>query len=507
MATEVALVTRPAKLPRSPIGTLGGRTLAFVDGRGSVYFPGDTGERSIGWLVRPADKWRTLSTEAATRQRWIGGGAIPETELTWNGGGVVVRTYAIAAAIGSNCDAWIISEATNEGDDPIAVAIDVSDPGLEVVSERPPSAETVAERPNTWPLIRGASIRIAAPLGGEAGAVEFPAGAPGLADAVAGWEAHVGHAAQATLPDVASTATFERALASLRTVELSRWLTSCTPLDQMLALGALAACGVRLNDPEDSLRILGEDMDDSPEEAIAWLDLFARASLVSSWTELPETIAMRLARTLRVVGEASGALRPGLLPRLLGRTSPDDVSFHDGAGDALRVLAAVLDSMDQTDAAKVARAAADAIPASEASAADVVADRARHVDAADGFGEPGTFCVADAAKVCRQMADVVWTLDTDGVVVAYPSPPDRWLGQGVEAYRFPTPGGALSAAIRFHGLRPALLWERTGPPDDATPLRCGYDPEWKTTTPSGDALLAEPAGVRTEAPAEGDSFS
>lgn len=507
MATEVAITTRTTKLPRSPIGTLGGRTVSFVDGRGTLYFAGDTVERSIGWSVRPGDKWRALGSEAATRQHWIGGGAIPETELTWNGGGVKVHTYAIAAAIGSTCDAWIISEATNQGDDPIAVAIDVSDPGIDVAFERPPSAESVAERANTWPLIRGASIRIAVPLGGLAGPVTFPAGAPGLADAVSGWETHATHAAQATLPDLASTATFERALAALRTVELSVWLSACTPLDQMLALAALAACGVRLNDPEDLLRILGEDMDDSPEEAMAWLDLFARAAMVNSWTELPETIAMRLARTLRVVGEATGALRPGLLPRLLGRSTHEEATFHDGSGWALLALAAVLDRMDQPDAATVARASAELISPSDLPPADLLLQEAHHVDAADGFGEPGTFDAAAAAKICRLMADVVWSVDTDSVITAYPSPPDRWLGQGVEAYRFPTHDGALSAAIRFHGTRPALLWERADTTDVASALRCGFDPAWSSTTGSGDALLAEPAGVRGEVPTEGESFS
>src|SRR5581483_2893677 len=37
--------------------------------------------------------------------------------------------------------------------------------------------------------------------------------------------------------------------------------------------------------------------------------------------------------------------------------------------------------------------------------------------------------------------------------------PDEWLGQGIEVHDAPTHHGTLSFALRWHGIRPALLWE------------------------------------------------
>jgi hypothetical protein len=76
--------------------------------------------------------------------------------------------------------------------------------------------------------------------------------------------------------------------------------------------------------------------------------------------------------------------------------------------------------------------------------------------------------------------------------------PDAWLGQGVEVHDAPTRHGALSYAVRWHGARPALLWQldRTRGRRPVTITAPGLDPTWSTTETSGDALLApvEPPG-------------
>jgi hypothetical protein len=75
--------------------------------------------------------------------------------------------------------------------------------------------------------------------------------------------------------------------------------------------------------------------------------------------------------------------------------------------------------------------------------------------------------------------------------------PDTWLGQGWEVHDAPTAHGRLSYAVRWHGERPALLWELT--PHAAAngtapaPVRLtvpGLDPSWSSTELSGEALLA-----------------
>jgi len=85
--------------------------------------------------------------------------------------------------------------------------------------------------------------------------------------------------------------------------------------------------------------------------------------------------------------------------------------------------------------------------------------------------------------------------------------PQDWLGQGIEVHEAPTAFGSLSYAIRWHGERPAILWELTPPEDDdsltATQLPVtlrvpGIDPIWFSIEPRGEALLSAPAFVDGE---------
>jgi len=67
--------------------------------------------------------------------------------------------------------------------------------------------------------------------------------------------------------------------------------------------------------------------------------------------------------------------------------------------------------------------------------------------------------------------------------------PSSWRGGNLEVHEAPTrAGGRVSYAVRWHGERPALLWEveRAGVRLRAPAL----DPEWSTTERRGEALLA-----------------
>jgi len=89
--------------------------------------------------------------------------------------------------------------------------------------------------------------------------------------------------------------------------------------------------------------------------------------------------------------------------------------------------------------------------------------------------------------------------------------PTTWYGQGVEVHDAPTRFGTLSFAIRWHGERPALLWELTPhDPEAAVVLTCpGLDPTWRTTDARGEALLSAPPDAERAAvpgPEQGESF-
>jgi hypothetical protein len=84
--------------------------------------------------------------------------------------------------------------------------------------------------------------------------------------------------------------------------------------------------------------------------------------------------------------------------------------------------------------------------------------------------------------------------------------PSAWMGGEVEIHNAVTTHGRLSFAIRWHGARPALLWDLEA--DHEIEIRCpGLDPDWSTTEHSGDALLAGTAEGLAPIPAEGESFA
>lgn len=86
--------------------------------------------------------------------------------------------------------------------------------------------------------------------------------------------------------------------------------------------------------------------------------------------------------------------------------------------------------------------------------------------------------------------------------------PERWYGQGVEIHDAPTRFGTVSFALRWHGARPALLWE-IDRHDESVPvaITCpGIDPTWRTTEDRGEALLEAPETATVPGPEDGDSF-
>ena len=71
--------------------------------------------------------------------------------------------------------------------------------------------------------------------------------------------------------------------------------------------------------------------------------------------------------------------------------------------------------------------------------------------------------------------------------------PGAWAGQSLEVHDAPTRHGSVSFAVRWHGARPALLWDSKGVPE----LRCpALDASWSTTAAQGEALLAAPTALR-----------
>jgi hypothetical protein len=64
-----------------------------------------------------------------------------------------------------------------------------------------------------------------------------------------------------------------------------------------------------------------------------------------------------------------------------------------------------------------------------------------------------------------------------------------WLGRNLAVHDLPLRRGLCSFALRWHGARPALLWDL---PAGATVRASALDPDWSSSEPVGESLLAEP---------------
>ncbi len=69
--------------------------------------------------------------------------------------------------------------------------------------------------------------------------------------------------------------------------------------------------------------------------------------------------------------------------------------------------------------------------------------------------------------------------------------PRRWLGSNFEVHGVPTgPRSTVGFAVRWHGERPAVLWEQHGPLQTLTAP--AVDADWSSAAASGEALWAAP---------------
>jgi hypothetical protein len=87
----------------------------------------------------------------------------------------------------------------------------------------------------------------------------------------------------------------------------------------------------------------------------------------------------------------------------------------------------------------------------------------------------------------------------DGSVALLTIFPPEWVGQALEVHDAPTHQGRISYALRWHGDRPALLWQCDRP--GVTLTVPGLDRSFSTAEATGEALLA-PYRARIPIPLE-----
>ena len=211
----------------------------------------------------------------------------------------------------------------------------------------------------------------------------------------------------------------------------------------------------------------------------------ARESLVRGvgFATLPPPLAAAALRAL-----ASRRLRTCRVSGLAEWAGP----LAEAAGDhldplTLEQVAAVLETEAPAAARDARRLLAEASPIllSRSVAGDELAGTVRRSVAFGGDGLDGV----EALLHCL-------VAETEDHLVIAPTLPGEWTGAPVDVRGLLTRHGVLAFSVRWHGSRPALLWELAPPGGhgassdfDGVALRCGLDSSWSATGSAGEALL------------------
>ncbi len=508
------------------IGNLGSPLAALVDRAGLVR-PRHAAW-TVDWSVGAEDRWHDPSESANVRQELVGDVPVVETRMRVPGGDIVHRAYGMVATVADGGGDLVIIEVENDSAVPVAISIGVRADGATVVADastvrvdgqpalslpREPNEVTVDGTDRltcTFPLPHSATIRVAIPLAPPAPARTglfrrakptpervFPAAVPTVEQVVGGWRSQTDRGMRLVLPD-------ER-------------LQSAVDANRRFLLLLHAADGIDFRDAADHLaaldrsgfhREVGEAYlpfaTDQPKEgslfaADAEGNAAALWALAHHWDltrndELLRHLAPAIAGAAEVVARRGGGdpwSLAGLrgVPRLLRAAGEAAAADHAGR---LASPAALDDGVSLPD---------DPLAHVETMMA---AASTTWTWSDDPWGH-------DRPLVARFVSLVRAALvrETDDGLALLSSVPRQWFGQGIEVHDAPTRVGTLSFAVRWHGERPALLWELDRhDPDAAVAITCaGLDPAWRTVDDRGEALLDAPADApAVPGPQQGDSF-
>lgn len=406
----------------------------------------------------------------------------------------------------------------DESGDAVAAVTDGS-AGIELVEATCPDG--LATLAMVFPVPHTATLRVLLAVGDVGqGPVGYPSVVPDAETVAAGWEVHR-RGPRLVVPDQRVEAAVERARAQLQLAHDGRAVRrdghrspDLEPGATELLLGALdvldrpADVGAVVARWSDRLASPAPEVDALFLAVVARHWLLHRADALLDWM-LPEVAAAveRLDRADRKGRLDGTALRRRAAAGLVAAATMLSTAGQPDAGKQVRRVAerigADLDPPQPTTAAEHLKVAASRLAAGGPDAVlawdDVVATLAQASPTGTWpgpgpGGRPVGHDLAAAAALVLAVRNVLVSDHADGLALL-PVHPERWYGGAIELHDAPTAFGRLSYAVRWHGTRPALLWDLE-PHPDAGPVRLtvpGLDPSWSSTEVRGDALLAEVA--------------
>ncbi len=516
------------------VGTIGSPRRALVEGSGRITIgAGTADEVLVGWWIGAEDRWYIPEREITIRQTLVQGAPVVMTAIRIPGGDA---THTVFGAVQGPRELAVI-EIANKARAPLVCVLTVSGPGARNVSVDGATVRVDGFALLTLPRppMRTAAAASLADLEAIVTVGDAASGETGLGARDAGAFALLLPVSQAT-----------SIRASLLVGATSTIAMNGTPVlsslpDVHTAASGWAvhlARGPRLSSPD-------RERNERVRAVIGGALLAAEPVIADSSTSVRTRAVLARAFDAAGLHAEAGALldgidehqaRGGLIGDALSAGSRSDIeaSLHTTAAviDALAHHAWVTD--DAIFAETFAPAAAGAAEAIVKAARKD--DRLRPLLASAGslralfitgsdlraatqakamwerFGSPwplpplplpplpassagGSFVPDDPLRLAaaiRSSCDELASVGPDGSIDLFRGFDASWRGSSFDVRNVAVPGGRLSAAVRWHGQRAAVLWEVEGP-NDVTITCQSIDPSWSATGRRGDALLAASA--------------
>ncbi len=541
------------------LGTTGAPPSAFVDEIGTVHETGRrlalawAVHGPDGWLLPGSGGCRITRTTRA-------GGAIVESGIKVPSGQVIHRCYvaqvsgrSVAIVEVDNASAIPVAVALRLAPSPLLEAAPMAERtgavtasgdvvrynGLPYIYlDRPAAPEATASGPaglppDGYPVVIPVTHRSCVRMV-IVGIDAEPLGAvpPAPAQVESGWMQRLSSGTRVRSDDGVIDELWRSALVSLMVatdiehvprplgVDGSEW----TFVDEARVAGALATTGFA----DESGLVLGSLLEHlqggplgpSPDDEAVVLGALGRWFRATADTSLVSTFPVELLGAAdRILRQSSSRAR-----RLWSRRRPTTPrsTVSATATRSILDLAAMLSAIDEAEAASILIGRLDrrgpiergtgepSVPAESADPVDDVErfERIRHrnghfptsVDAAcrrnHGSGDDPRRAADVVDAVRSVLVDDTGAARGSRTLDVVPFLVPRWRGTNFDVHDLPTALGSLSFGVRWHGPRPALLWElEPGPGVSAGDVMLtsrGLDVTWIGSGVSGDALLTEP---------------
>ena len=320
-----------------------------------------------------------------------------------------------------------------------------------------------AQAAAVWPLPHTAILRIVVEL---VNVTSPHAAVPSTSDINRGWEAHLNQGMRVDVDEI----DIAKHLSTAGRTVLTMWPDIADTPSAILAMSEMG---------------FGRDAGRLFEQLERCDDDGAVLRCLARWSQLGEQhhqledldrILGRLAQAAHAVAKQGGTLA--------GATWLDD---------AFVTLGGRLHQIDQPDVAERVQGFSATVQPVDG-AADLLAELTKEIDKR---GVWPTSQMRNSAQYARAVRALV-VEDSGTQVHVIPEMPKLWRGRTLDVFGLPIANGSLSFGLRWHGPRPALLWEAILAPEAPFALRApGIDADFESHERQGETLLADPGWAST----------